>query len=78
MMGTHKGVNEAHFLDAILEASQEHLGDQIMEKMVFPWMHSSLSPKRNKHIVQYEGIRCNEEIFESCIVHCRECVGRQQ
>ena len=52
MMGINKCVNEAHHHDPILEASQEHLGDQVMEKMVSPWMHSSVSPKRSKHITQ--------------------------
>ena len=52
MMGIHKRVNEAHHHDPILEASQEHLGDQVMEKMASPWKHSSLSPNKNKHIVQ--------------------------
>ena len=52
MMGMNKCVNEAHHHDSVLEASQEHLGDQVMEKMVSPWKHSSLSPKRSKHIIQ--------------------------
>ena len=30
MMGINKCVNEAHHHDSILEASQEHLGDQVM------------------------------------------------
>ena len=42
VMGINKGVNEAHYRDAILEASPEHLGDQVVEKMVSPWKHSSL------------------------------------
>ena len=32
-----KGVKEAHHHDPILETSQEHLGDQVMKKMAFPW-----------------------------------------
>ena len=52
MMSINKGVNEAHYHDPILEASQEHLGDQVMEKMVSPWKRRSLSPDRGKHIVQ--------------------------
>ena len=32
MMSIHKRVNEAHHHDPTLEASQEHLGDQVMEK----------------------------------------------
>ena len=43
LMGIHKGVNEAHHHDPILKASQEHLGDQVMEKMVSQWKHSSMS-----------------------------------
>ena len=45
MMSINKGVNEAHYHDPILEALEEHLGDQVMEKMVFLWKHSFLSPK---------------------------------
>ena len=52
MRGINQFVNDAHYRDAILEASQKHLSDQIMEKMVSPWMHRSLSPKKFKHIVQ--------------------------
>ena len=51
MMSTHTRVNEAHHHDPILEASQEHMGDQVMEKMASPWKHSSLPPKRSEHIV---------------------------
>ena len=29
-MGVDKGIHEAHHHDSILEASQEHLGDQVM------------------------------------------------
>ena len=46
MKSTNKRINEAHHHDPILEASQEHLGDQIMEKMASPRKHSSLSPKK--------------------------------
>ena len=52
MVGTNIGVNEAHHQGSILEASHEHLGDQVMEKIVSPWKHSSLSTKRSKHITQ--------------------------
>ena len=52
MMSIHKRVNEAHHHDPLLEASQEHLRDQIMDKMDSLWKHSSLSPERYKHIVQ--------------------------
>ena len=41
MMSIRKGVNEAHNHDSILEASEGHLGDQVMEKMVSPWKRSS-------------------------------------
>ena len=51
MMSIKKRVNKAHHHDPILEASPEHLGDKVMEKMASPWKHSSLSPNRNKHIV---------------------------
>ena len=36
MMSINKRVNEAHGHDPMLEASQEHLGGQVMEKMVSP------------------------------------------
>ena len=36
MMSIDKCVNEAHHHDPIPEASQEHLGDQVMEKMTSP------------------------------------------
>ena len=36
MMGINKRVNEPHRQDPILEASQEYLGDQVMEKTVSP------------------------------------------
>ena len=52
MTGVNKCVIEAHHHDPILEASQEHLGDQVMLKMVSSWKHRSLSPKRSKHIIQ--------------------------
>ena len=51
-MSINKGVNEAHHHDPILEASQEHLSDQVMEKMASPWKHRSAFPNRGKHIVQ--------------------------
>ena len=41
MMSLHKCANEAHHHDPILEAPQEHMGDQVMEKMVSQWKHSS-------------------------------------
>ena len=50
MMSINKRVNEAHH-DPILEASKEHLGDQVMEKMASSWGHRSLSPIRDKNIV---------------------------
>ena len=34
MMSINKSVNEAHHHDPVLEASQEHLGDQVMERML--------------------------------------------
>ena len=52
MMSINEGVNEAHHHDPILEASQEHQGDQVMEKMASPWKHRGVSTKRGKHIVQ--------------------------
>ena len=30
MMGTNKGVKEAHYHDSMLKNSQEHSGDQVM------------------------------------------------
>ena len=50
--GYKQGVNEAHYHDPILEASQEHLGDQVMERMASPWKRSGLSPERGKQNVQ--------------------------
>ena len=32
MMGINRGVKEAHYLDSILKAPQEHSGDQVVEK----------------------------------------------
>ena len=52
MMDMYKGVKEAHPHDSILEASQEHLGGQVMQEMVSSWKYSCLSPKISKHIVQ--------------------------
>ena len=43
MMSINKWVNEGHNHDPLLEASQEYLGDQVMEKMASPWWHRSLS-----------------------------------
>ena len=50
MMSINKGVNETHYHESILEPSEEHLGDQVMEKMLSPWKHSSLLPNKSKHI----------------------------
>ena len=55
MMGIIKGVNEAHNHDFMQEASEEHLGDQIMETMVSPWKHGSLLPNRSVYIVYGRG-----------------------
>ena len=44
------GINKGH--DPILETSQEHLGDQIMEKMASPRKRRCMLPNRGKHIVQ--------------------------
>ena len=52
MMSINNGVNEAHYHDPTLEASQDHLGDQVMEKMASPWKRRSLSPNSGKYIVQ--------------------------
>ena len=41
------------------EASQEHLGDQVMQKMVSPWKYSSLSPENCKFSVLFKDTRCN-------------------
>ena len=46
-MNINKGVKEALYHDPILEASQEHLCDQVMEKMVSLWKYG-----RHKHVVQ--------------------------
>ena len=51
-MSITKGVNEAHYHDPTSEASQEHLGDQVMEKMASPWKRRSLSPNGGKLSVQ--------------------------
>ena len=91
MMNTNKGVNEAHYHDPILEASEEHVGGQVIEKMASPWKRRSLSPNRDKHIVQagtlilIREIQLDTfvpllqwEIFAPWIVRCRECAGRQR
>ena len=51
VMGINKGVNEAHHLNPTLKVSQEHPVDQVVEKMVSPWTHSSWSPNRSKYSV---------------------------
>ena len=58
-------VNEANHHDPILEASQEHLSGQVMEKMASPRKCRSLSPKRNKHIVQERTLVVKERERES-------------
>ena len=50
-MSINKGVNEAHCHDPMLEASQEHLSNQVMEKMASPWKRRCRSPNRGKHFV---------------------------
>ena len=52
MISVDKRVNEAHHHDPMLEASQEHLSDQVIDKMASPRKHSSLSPNGNNNIVQ--------------------------
>ena len=44
IMSINEGVNEAHYHDSKLETSQEHLGDQVMEKMASPWLCRGMSP----------------------------------
>ena len=45
MMGIDKCVKEAQNHNAILKASQEHTGDQVME-MISQWQYRSMSPER--------------------------------
>ena len=60
MMGMKKGINEAHHLNPILlKASQEHTGDQVMEKMVSPWKHRSLPLNKGTHCTR-EDTRSDE------------------
>ena len=81
MMSINKSVNEAHYYDPILEASQEHLGDKVMEKMASPWKHSSLSPKRKKHTVSERAFvlmgeresRVHPDIQLDTFVHHLQC-----
>ena len=54
MMGKNKGVNKAHHHNPLLKASQEHPGDQVMQKMVSLRKYSSMSPERNNYVVQQE------------------------
>ena len=61
MMSIEQRVNEAHHHDPILEASQEHLGDQVMWKMVSSWKHSGLYPTKILTYHTNEGIRCDEK-----------------
>ena len=49
-MDINKGVNEAHHYNSILKASQEHMGDQVTQKMVSPWKDSRLSPDGSSHV----------------------------
>ena len=80
MMGIHKCVNDAHHHNPILEASQEHLGDQVMEKMVPPWKHSGLSPKRSEYtrhkrafVVMGEGVGFIRASNTTHFVHNPQC-----
>ena len=74
-------VNERVNHDPILEASQEHLSDQVMEKMASPWKHRSLSPNRGKHIVQERVLvvvreresRVHRDIQLDTFVHRLQC-----
>ena len=52
MMSINKRVNEAHYHDSILKASQKNTGDQVMEKMASPRKRRSMLPNRGKQIVQ--------------------------
>ena len=52
MMGINKGAKEAHHHNTILKASQEHSGDQVMQEMTSLWTYCSMSPERNKYVVQ--------------------------
>ena len=36
IMGINKSINEANYLDSMLDASKKYMGDQIMKKMIFP------------------------------------------
>ena len=90
MMSIHKCVKEAHHHDPMLQASQEHMGDQVMEKVVPPWKHSSLVPKRNMSYkrglsrahseIQHDTFTHNPqcEIFEPCIARYKGCEENQQ
>ena len=64
LMSRNKRVNEAHHHDPKLEASQEHLGEQVMLEMVSSWKRRSLSPNKGKHFLK-----------ESTHVVIRERVG---
>ena len=52
MMSMNKGINAAHHYYPILEASQESLGDQVLEEMVPSRKLICLLPDRSKHVVQ--------------------------
>ena len=53
LMSINKGVNEAHHHYPILEASEETLGDQVMEEMIPSRKLICLLPDRSKHVVQF-------------------------
>ena len=72
MMSIHNRVSESHRHNPFLEASQEHLGDQVVEKMVCPWKHSSLSPKRNKYIIQKRAF----VVVGEGVARCKGCAEK--
>ena len=80
MMSIYKCVNEAHHHDRILEASKEHLSDQVMEKMVSSWEAQYPVLKKIETYHAKEGIRCcgrgsrfHSDIQHDTLVHNPQC-----
>ena len=46
MMGIDTSIKEAQNHNTIMKASQEHLGDQVMKKMISLWQHRGMSLER--------------------------------
>ena len=59
-MSINKSVNEAHHHNSKLKASQEHMGDPVMQKMVSPWKYSSMPSRKKSTDCTTGDTRCNK------------------